>query len=373
VVFTAICYPSRPVHRPFSYDTAGGSEVYARDTLCSELALLTPVWFLFIVTRGGTLGAANDISLEAEPARSGRRLKPSRYIFVVGLVVYCAVVWYFGWQGVRDALLDANLGMVVAAAGIFVTATWCRALKWRYALGPGHHSIGLFFISKATGNWSPGRVGEFAPMALRRHRTPKIGAWIMLDRVIEILVTLTLGLIGLALIELLPAWQFAVIAAATVSASVGAVVVLTRRDVFVWFADRARDASVLHRVLMMFAAISEELYLFARKLPLILGVTVATKAADLLAVMLIFSALGYRVGFALAAAAKCALAIVSFIPITPAATGVPHGAQAWMMNEVASVPPEILLAGIGIEVVILSVTFWTSFGLASPQIRGAAT
>ena len=70
--------------------------------------------------------------------------------------------------------------------------------------------------------------------------------------------------------------------------------------------------------------------------------------------------------------AKCALAIVSFIPITPAATGVPHGAQAWMMNEVSAVPPEALLVGIGIEVVLLGVTFWTSFGIASAQIKGAA-
>ena len=60
------------------------------------------------------------------------------------------------------------------------------------------------------------------------------------------------------------------------------------------------------------------------------------------------------------------------IPITPAATGIPHGAQAWMMNEVAAVPPEALLVGIGIEVVLLGVTFWTSFGLASGQIKGAA-
>jgi len=53
-------------------------------------------------------------------------------------------------------------------------------------------------------------------------------------------------------------------------------------------------------------------------------------------------------------------------------TGIPHGAQAWMMNEVAAVPPEALLVGIGIEVVLLGVTFWTSFGLASGQIKGAA-
>ena len=316
--------------------------------------------------------AANDV-LEAGGAPPARRFKASRYLFVFGLAVYCAVVWYLGWQKVRDQILSANLPMVLLAAAIFVTATWCRALKWRYALGPGHHAVGLFFISKATGNWSPGRIGEFAPMALRRHRTPKIGAWIMLDRVIEIVVTLALGLFGLAVIDLLTRAQYLLVAGLTVTASVAAMVLLTRRSFFLWLAERLADGSIMHRTAMLFAAISEELYLFARKLPVVIGITVATKAADLFAVMLIFASIGHKVGFALTAAAKCALAIVSFIPITPAATGVPHGAQAWIMNEVAGIPAEVLLVGIGIEVVLLGVTFWTSFGLASPQIKGAAS
>ena len=316
--------------------------------------------------------AANE-ALEAGGAPPARRMKPSRYVFVLGLAVYCAVVWYLGWQKVRDQLLSADLSMVVFAAAIFVTATWCRALKWRYALGQGHHAVGLFFISKATGNWSPGRLGEFAPMALRRHRTPKIGAWIMLDRVIEIVVTLALGLMGLAVIELLSHTQYLMVTGLTVAASVAGMALLTRRSFFLWLAERSSEGSIVHRTVMLFAAISEEIYLFARKLPVVIGITIATKAADLFAVMLIFASIGYRVGFALTAAAKCALAIVSFIPITPAATGVPHGAQAWMMNEVAGVPPEALLVGIGIEVVLLGMTFWTSFGLASPQLKGAAS
>ena len=316
--------------------------------------------------------AANEV-LEAGGAPPARRFKASPYLFVVGLAAYCAVVWYFGWQRVRDELLSADLPMVVLAAAIFVTATWCRAFKWRYALGGGHHALGLFFISKATGNWSPGRLGEFAPMALRRHRTPKIGAWIMLDRVIEIMVTLALGLFGLAVIDLLTRTQYFLVAGLTVAASVAGMALLTRRSFFLWLSGRLTDGSIIHRTAMLFAAISEELYLFARKLPVVIGITIATKAADLVAVMLIFASIGHRVGFALTAAAKCALAIVSFIPITPAATGVPHGAQAWMMNEVAKVPAEALLVGIGIEVVLLGVTFWTSFGLASPQIKGAAS
>ncbi len=322
---------------------------------------------------------ANEV-LETGGVSPPRKFKPSHYLFVVGLAVYCAVVWYFGWQKVRDQLLSADLPMVALAAAIFTTATWCRALKWRYALGGGHHALGLFFISKATGNWSPGRIGEFAPMALRRHRTPKIGAWIMLDRAIEIVATLALGLFGLAAIDLLTRTQYLLVAGLTVTVSVAAMVLLTRPYTrpgvpafFLWLAKLLADGSIMHRTAVLFAAISEELYLYVPKLPVAVAITVATKAADLFAVMLIFASIGHRVSFALTAAAKCALAIVSFIPITPAATGVPHGAQAWMMNEVAGIPPEALLVGIGIEVVLLGMTFWSSFGLVSPQIKGAAS
>jgi hypothetical protein len=123
---------------------------------------------------------------------------------------------------------------------------------------------------------------------------------------------------------------------------------------------------------MLLAAVSEEFHLFGKSLPMTGSITILTKAVDLWAIILMFKALGYDPSFALMATAKCALAIVSFIPITPTATFVPHGTQAWIMNESAGIPYEGLVAGIGIEVLVVSVTFWLSFALALPGIRKAA-
>ena len=295
----------------------------------------------------------------------------SRYLAVVGLTLYAILVWYIGWQKVRDELANANLGLILFAAFLTITATWIRALKWRYALGPGHNAVGLFFMSKATGNWSPGRLGEFAPMALRRHRTPKIGAWIMLDRVLEIAVTLGLGLMGLYLINILEPELYVIVFIVAICGGAGGIYILTRRDIFLAIADRVKTDGILHRFAMLFAAISEELVLFVKTLPGVLTVTILTKCMDLWAVLLIFVGFGYRPGFALIAAAKCALAIVSFLPLTPAATGVPHVTQAWLMHYTADIPYEGLAVGIGVEVVIISVTFWTSVGLAATHVRGA--
>ena len=309
---------------------------------------------------------------QVEKESVASRPRRAKYLVLLGFCVYCGVVWYLGWQEVRDKLLNARWELIAFSALLIFVATWARVWKWRYALGEAHHSAGLFFVSKATGNWTPGRLGEFAPMAIRTHRTPKIGAWIMFDRLLEIIVTLALGLYGLAMIELLTPGQYGVVLALTIVASALGVYLITRRSFFLWLAEKSRPESFAYKTAMLFAAVSEELYLFARKLPLAGAITIVTKCVDLYAVGLMFVALGYRPGFALMSAAKCALAIVSFIPITPAATGLPHGTQAWLMNRVADIPYEGLVAGIGVEVLVVSVTFWTSFGLASSSIKKMA-
>lgn len=295
----------------------------------------------------------------------------TRYLFVVGLCLYVGVVWYLGWQKVRDELFSVRPSYILATAALILAGTWLRAWKWRYVLGPGHSAVGLFFLSKATGNWSPGRLGEFAPMALKRHRTPRIGAWILLDRLLEIAVTLVLGLYGLAVVNLLSRGAYLIVLAAVVGASVLSMYLVTRRSFFLWIAGRSSEDSWVHRFAMLFAAGSEELFRFGRKMPLAILITVATKCGDLWAVCLLFLGFGYRPGFALVAAAKCALAIVSFLPLTPAATGVPHVTQGWLMNRAADIPLEGLTAAIGMEVVVVSVTFWTSFGLAASFIKDA--
>ena len=298
----------------------------------------------------------------------------TRYLFVIGFCVYFGMVWYLGWREIGSLLLSASGGPIALAAALLLVGTWARAWKWRYALGPGERAVGIFFLSKGAANWSPARIGEFSPMILRRHRTAKVGAWIMLDRLIEIVVTLVLGLVGLAVIRIVPLGLYCVILAGAVLACVANFYLLTRRAFFLRVAEKRDPASWTHRLAMLMAAVSEELHIFKSRLPIILIVTVITKITDLWAVVLIFGALGFLVEFYLVAAAKCALAMVSFFPFTPTSTAIPHGVQAWMMNTAADIPYEGLVAGIGVEVVLVSVTFWTSFAIGASSLRkpGAA-
>jgi hypothetical protein len=296
----------------------------------------------------------------------------SRYMMLLGLTVYCGAIWYFGWRDIRDHILGADLVKVGVAAGIIFVATWMRIWKWRLALGKGQHAVGLYLMSKATGNVTPGRLGEFAPMVIRDHRTAKVGAWILFDRIVEILVTIALGLYGLAMIDLLSRGQLIATTVLTIAGSLFGVYLVTHRGMFLWIANRFREGGFLHRLWTLLASISEEVYLFVKSLPVVLPITIITKAMDLFAVVLVFRAIESLPSFALMAASKCALAIVSFVPITPTATGVPHGTQAWLMNHVAQIPVDVLVAGIGIEVAIVSGTFWFSVGIGARFIRDAA-
>jgi hypothetical protein len=310
---------------------------------------------------------ANDPVAAAAPR--GRAPRADRRLLLVGLSVYFALVWYIGWREVGEELAGARIGLAAAAAAIIFGGNWARAAKWRYALGPGRNAVGIFFLSKIAGEWSPGRLGEFSPLLLKRHRTPEVAAWILLDRLLEIATTLALGLIGLAVIRLVPPAATAGLAAFAAAGFGAAALVLTRRAWLEALAVRLTGGR-LRRFAGLLAAVSAEIGRFGPKLPLAFAVTVAAKITDLWAVVILFHAFGQAPGFALVAAAKCALAVVSFIPLTPLATGLPHLTQAGLMHAAAGVPYDALAAAIGVEVVIVTAALWTSGGIAAALSRG---
>lgn len=300
-----------------------------------------------------------------------RRARWFRWIPLVGLVVYFTVVWVVGWDKVRGELATADVSMVLAAGGLTLLATWSRAWKWRLALGAGRHSTALFFLSKAAGNWSPGRVGEFSPLVWRRHRNARVAAWIALDRLLEIATTLGLGVAGLWTLSMVPKYMSGVVTVGVVVSLGVGFWLLTRRGLLLRWARQFGRGTRVRTALRALASVSREMRAFAFVSLPAGGITILMKVIDLWAVTLLFAAFGSFPGFWPIAASKCALAMVSFLPVTPPATMIPHGVQAWLLHEESGVTYEVLAAVIGVEVVVISVTFWSSFGLASGAIRRA--
>lgn len=299
----------------------------------------------------------------------GRHRKSFGFVWLIGLGVYLAAIWLLGWRNMREAFSNIDLRFIAALAVVECTALWLRVWKWRLVLGAGQQAVGLALLSKAGGNLSPARLGEFTPLLLSKHRSPRLGAWIVADRLLEIAATLGLGILGLFALSLDNRFIVVLWAIGGVLIVAAAAFCLTRQRLFVWLGRRF-TLGVRWRNLM--AALSRTARAMARlgpKLPVLASVTFLTKLMDIATAFLLFAAFGYSVAFTALAAGQCIHGLTSIIPFTPNATGVPYAATATFLHYAAAVPLEILAAVIPVRFAVAGVVFWSSFGFGIGSLR----
>ncbi|MCP4639740.1 MAG: flippase-like domain-containing protein [bacterium] len=287
----------------------------------------------------------------------------ARHLWIVGLVVYLTVIWIVGVRRIGSTLTSVNVRLLGAVFVLEIAGLWIRALKWRYALGPRSRAVGLFFLSRCAGYWMPMRVGELSPLLIKEHRTPKMGAWIVVDRVLEISTTLFLGCIGVIALQIS---NRAIIVAMVLTGCVFVVVpvyLLTRRSLFLWLAERCREGSLLQRVSLFLAAICHEVIALRWRIPLAAAITVAAGCMDVIVSICLWWSFGYLLPFALLATAKCVHAVTCAVPFTPNATGVPFVTAGLLLHEVGGVPTAVITAAVGVYIALVSVVFWSVAGL----------
>lgn len=270
------------------------------------------------------------------PAPRGNR---SRYLFLVGAILFAIVIWQVGWEKVSQALFSLDPRYFGAVVALMIGAAWFRAVKWRIVLGKGQNAAALLFLSKAVGNWTPGRVGELSPLLMRNHRKPRLAAWIVTNRLVEISTTLGLGLVGVLAFQFVNT-LWAVLIVAALWAFLAAVFYgFTRRHLFERLAEHTPEGSRRRRFVNFLAECSTEMLLFQRLLPLIVAMTLGASLIDLTASVLLFHAFGFSVSFMLIAAVKCASALLAAIPVTADATGAPLLLSGALLYQYAGIPP----------------------------------
>jgi hypothetical protein len=314
-----------------------------------------------------------SISSTEPPALASNAAKPRvrRYLWVVGAALYILVVWLVGWERLVAAIGNASVAPLAIAMVIMVVAQVVRAVKWRLALGAGQHAFRAFAISKAGGEWSPGRIGEFAPLMIARHRSARVAAWIVADRVYEIAATLGIGLGGMLLIRASHrGYMIAAVLAVVALVAVG-LYTLTRHRWIEALAARLKPDSKVRDWAFRAAAVSVELRAFARTSPLLFGITAVAGLMDVAVGYYLLASLGFFAAIPVIAAAKGLHAVTSAIPITPNATGVPYLAAAALYHEAAGVTPEALAALVAISVVLSQIVLWSTFALGVLDGPGA--
>ena len=312
---------------------------------------------------------SNPHSIGEETPRKGSGY--SRYLFFVGLVLFVGLMWHFGWTEIADRLAGASLVPLGWMTLLIVVCFWVRAWKWHYALGAGKNGIGLFFLAKMAGNWTPGRVGELSPLLLKQHRSAHVAAWIVADRVLEIVTTLALGLLGVAVLGLLPTLVTVLILVGGLVATLVALYLLFRVDLPVAWRERWPAETRRGRLVKLVFALHREFRLLGAKSALIVIVTLVAKATDIFAVILLCRAFGFDVPFLLVCVARFAHALVSGVPVTPDATGVPFVAAAYFLHEHAGIPYATLTAALWLEVLVINAVLYLSFLVGGLDLRSS--
>lgn len=323
-----------------------------------------------------------DLARDGEPALSAQtppilRKSPFRRLWVVGAFLYGIFLWWIGLRRIGPVLASIDLSALLAMAAVLACALAVRVLKWRLVLGPRSGATALYFVAKAGGDWSPGRVGELAPLMLRPYRTARVGAWIVTDRLLEMAATLGLGALGIVAFGLksgMPAVgpmpqariynMLVYVAAALIVLVAAPAVILTRRGLFVFLArwlERRPRFRRLSKAASLLVDVSTEVRGFGAKLPMASAMTFLATALDIVVSMLLYRSFGYTLTFMLLAAVQCAHALASAFPFTPNATGVPYLVAAGLLFEVAGVPMDVLGASVGVSIAVTNVVFWGAF------------
>lgn len=292
-----------------------------------------------------------------------RRLR--RWAFpLAGFALFAVVVWRLGWTELLDALRGAQAAPLLWMLVPIVAGFWIRALKWRHALGPREHAIRLFFLAKVGGHWTPARLGELAPLLLKAHRSGRVAAWILADRALEVFFTLWLGAIGLHAMGMVSPVVALAIALGGFPLLAVAALVLCLPMAAPPEGDDAAEAWRM-RLWRMAHALRGEVRALGARAPAITGLTLVAKLTDFWAVVLLCRAFGHEISTLLAAAARCAHGLVSAIPLTPDATGVPFVAAAWVLHTYAAIPYATLATALALELAVITLVLHASLLLAS--------
>lgn len=293
-----------------------------------------------------------------EPRTRGNRWT---WVFLgIGLVFLVVLVGWFGPRTLWETVREARPLPLVAMTVIIAAGFWLRALKWRYALGPGSRGVSLFFLAKLAGAWTPARAGEFAPLLLAEHRRLGVAAWILADRVLEVWSTLALGVAGVVLLGLAGMWGGVVLVAGALGGTVVLIVAVLRAQVLIPLLDHDRPESLRAKIAEILRRLHAEFRSLGSRFPGIALLTALAKLTDVYAVVLLCQAFGYSVSFWLVCAARCAHALVSAVPITPDVSGAPYAAQAVVLHEFGAMPYATLTAALALEAALIYAVLYMS-------------
>lgn len=284
--------------------------------------------------------------------------------WLVGLVILYLIFRRMNIGQVMVSLRMASPGWLTLAVVMMLTAHFLRVFKWYVVLCDHYDGLEvavLFFSSRALGDLSPARLGEFAPLLSGKYRSGRVAALVLVDRFLEAYATLSFGVIGFLLLRFRDTRVIAGGVAIFLALCVAFVLLASAR-----FWERVQGAlsrwPVLAKSLRAFIAVSRGFSTFRHLSWLLWLISVVATALGLFFFQVLFLSVDVRVSWPLAATMVCVAAISSLIAFTPWGLGIVE-APLWWLGRLYGLPPE----GIGAFYVLVRFiplsSVWLLYGL----------
>lgn len=284
--------------------------------------------------------------------------------WLVGVLVLYLIFRQIDVRQVFVSLGAASASLLSLSFALLVIAHLLRVFKWHIVLREQYGVLGvaaLFFSSKAWGDMSPARLGEFAPLLSEEYRRSRVAALLLVDRVLEAYATLSWGALGILLLRFRDVRVIAGSAAAFLTL---AVFLVTLSGVRFWKRVHGfvKQWPVLGKTIDVALAIAHESQSFRRSAWLLCVTTVIASSLGVLSSQLLFESVGVRAGWPLVAMMNCVAAIAALVAVTPWGLGIVE-APLWWLGRSFGLPP----AGLGAYYVLARViplsSTWLMYGI----------
>ncbi len=291
-----------------------------------------------------------------------RRVRVLPWIVAVALV--CTILYWLGFENTGKALSEANAPRLGAAIGIYLLCTGVRLWKWSIMLAPAFsmREVALMFCSsKALGGILPGRVGELAPLLRTEFRTPQVAAAIAVDRLLEIMGTTLVAVLGCQLFSIWSGRIVYFLLAFAVAAIAVLFQLLLRPGLWKACAAFTSQWPRISRYARLLPDISQASLDFGAKYYLLSVLSVLASAADILFCQCLLWSVGAVVSWSLLAVLNFLYCAIALLSITPGGIGISDLVVLYLLN---SVPPGQRGAYYVIVNAIARIMPWVFLGVA---------
>ena len=261
--------------------------------------------------------------------------------WILGLGIFILILYWLGFQDIIQVITELSIPIFLFCVFVYCTSWGIRTIKWKIILNnyPYSEVLKIFLISKTVGIFMPSRLGELAPLAMKKYRNRDIASLIFLDRVLETYATLLLGglgviMIGYYTVNALVAWII------IFSLLTGLFSLSLNKEFFQKRYQKTKNKK-FKKVLSLLKKLTESMNTHKKHLVPLTIISLIATFLDFTFISLIFRSMDYTISLPLVAAAWLISGLTTIISFTPGGLGIADAPPAYLFKMFSVPSPKI--------------------------------